>query len=160
MKKRFLLPALAAISCLILGYALAQPPGVPNPYAIASPTGAEQINVENQGPYIATVTTGQLRDAVGYKTFTQASTNALGVLGNTASYYLYTGATSGTLTFTTPPAPVDGQKIHVFSVAGFSGVTITASSGQTVNNTVTSLGANGMFEFVYNLSAATWFRAA
>jgi hypothetical protein len=154
------LPLAALLLCLAIGYATAQPPGTPNPYPIPSPTGAEQINVDNTGPYITTVALGQIRDSVGYKTFTQAATNALGTLGNTASHYLYTGATSGTLTLTTPAAPYDGMVIHVFSVAGFTTVTMTANTGQTINNAVTSLSANSDFEYVYNLASLTWFRSA
>lgn len=156
--------AAALAIALVLGWgywatsADAQPPFVPNPYAIVSPTGKEIIKAENTGTFVSTINLSQARDSVGYAVVTQAATNAFGVVGAGISDLVFTGATSGTLTVTTQAAPNDGTGLHIFSAAGFSSVTITANAGQTIVGAVTSMAANSFVEYRYNLSTNTWFR--
>lgn len=158
----FILPVAAAL-LLLVGFALnsnAQPPYVPNPYGIVSPTGQEIIKAENTGTFVSTISLAQARDASGYTVTTQAATNVYGVVAPGVSNITFTGATSGTVTITTAAAPVDGQKLHIFSVAGFTTITITANTGQTITGAVTSLSANSDVEYQYQLSTLTWFRVA
>lgn len=125
---------------------------------VISPTGAEMIRVEPNAPQIYTVVLTQLRDASGYTLVAQQSTNVL-TLGN-VSVLAFHGGSSGTATVTLPPNPVDGQGLLIFSTAGLSGLTITPNTGQTVDNTTTSLAANGNCEYIYSLASATWYRVS
>ncbi|HEV2674148.1 MAG TPA: hypothetical protein VGV37_06360 [Aliidongia sp.] len=125
---------------------------------IASPTGNEQINVINGGPAIATVTLRQIRDASGYQIVTQATSQTVQV-ANTSSVLDLTGATvATTATVNLPLAPIDGQRIQVFSQAGVTTLTLAAPGGQTIVGGATALAANGSVEYIYQLSTTTYFR--
>ena len=124
---------------------------------ITSPIGSEGINVVNAGTQVASIQIRQVRDASGYTVIQQASSHTI-TASNYVSAIAFYGATSGTATITTPSAPVDGQRLQIFSTAGIGTLTLTANTGQTVNNGATSLAANGSVESVYSLAAATWYR--
>jgi hypothetical protein len=158
MKKLSMAAALAGLF-LAGGIALAQTNGYSIPgLFIASPIGTEQINVVNAGPQIATVTLRQLRDASGYQVFTQATTQTVQVNAGT-SVIEFTGTTAATsATLNLPVAPVDGQRVEIFSQAGITTLTIAATTGQTVSNAATTLAANGSTEMLYQLSAKIWYR--
>lgn len=148
-------------SVLILGgLAYAQVPAL----FLTTMTGTEQIDVRVPStggvvisPRITTITSSNLRDTSGYQIVTQAATNVLTANSN-ISILAFTGATSGTATITFAPTPFDGQRLLVFTVAGFTSLTMTANAGQTVNSSPTSLAANSSAEFVYQASTLTWFR--
>ncbi len=143
---------------LVCGAAYAQVSGVGIPAVfITSPTGAEQINVLGSGAQIETITLSQARDASGYLAISQTSSDTR-TIPNNVSVLAYYGVTSGTATLTMAAAPVDGQRFQVFSTAGVGTLTLTANTGQTVNNGATSLAANGNVEYIYQLSNKTWYR--
>ncbi len=161
----FVLPATLAAVLLLVGYAItseAQPPYVPNPYAIVSPTGGEIIKAENTGTYVSTVNIAQLRDAAGYAILTGATAPTTGttftVPANTSVVYGNPAGTLAAWTVKTPPAPVDGERLQVFSSQIITAFSLAANTGQTVNASPMALAANGNIEFIYQLSSLTWFR--
>jgi hypothetical protein len=154
MKRLLLL--ISAVFLLAAGLAFAQSPGVPT-LSLPSPSGEEQINVGGLGSRIETVKLVQARDAVGYLFINEAATNTPAALGDVSVVSFY-GATAGTATIITDPTPADGQKLKIFSQAGVTALTLTASAGQSFYSTVSSLSANSGVEYVYQLSSATWYR--
>jgi hypothetical protein len=166
MRAHIILPATAAALLLLAGWAVrshAQPPGVPNPYAIVSPTGEEIIRAENTGPSISTVKLTQVRDAGGYVILTGATAPTTGStfqapqdIGEIAEI----GAAIANWTVLSPIAPNDGQRVQIFSSGGVSAAfNYTASGTQTVvGGSALTLAANGNVEFVYQLATNTWFR--
>ncbi len=87
----------------------------------------------------------------------EASTNIVAV-GNNTSVVAFEGATAGTATVTTPANPANGQRLQIFSEAGITTLTLTANTGQTIENTTTTLSANTGVAYIYQLSTKTWFR--
>ena len=55
-------------------------------------------------------------------------------------------------------APSDGQKNCFFSTNAVTTLTVYANTGQTINNAVTTLGANGRNCYLYSASNLTWDR--
>lgn len=150
--------ALLSSILLLTGSAFAQTPGAGIPGVfITAPTGNEQINIYGVGPQIQTIYLSQARDSSGYTLITQAATNTATV-GNRISVLAFTGATAGTATITMAASPVDGQRIRIFSTAGITTLTLVANTGQTINNSATSIAANADVEYIYQLSSKTWFR--
>jgi hypothetical protein len=155
------IPLLLSLSCIAAGIALAQAPGVPNPYAIASPTGAEQVNVDNTGPYIATVTVTELRDAAGYVKLVPTTGTTYTPATNISVIQASPAGTLAAWTVKTPASPVDGQRLQIFSTQIITSMTVSASAGQTVNGGAVSASfaaANGNVEFIYSASNTTWDR--
>lgn len=158
--KKWLIGSALALAALC-GVAVAQVPGL----FLTTLTGNEQINVlvPSTGtvitsPQITTIKAVQLRDASGYQIVTQVAALAVQISPNVSALSLQgaTAGTSGTITFAANP--VDGQRILIFSQAGFSGAALAAQSGQTINVGITSLAANGSAEYIYQASTTTWFR--
>lgn len=163
MKK--LLAGLAGL--LALGsFALAQVPGL----FIASPTGLEQINVvvPSSGavvtnPQIQTVTVNQIRNAAGVLAV-PTGTTVNTTVPNTVSKAIATGAiTTWNITF--PTAPYDGEMLAVGCPGGTATVAMSATlpTGVAVVGTAftacTSGGAAAnTAEWIYSLSANTWYR--
>lgn len=143
---------------LMCGVAYAAVPGAGVPgLFITSPVGNEQVNVYGISPNIETVFLSQLRDASGYTAITEGATNVLTV-GNNVSVLAFHGAIAGTATITTAASPSDGQRLNIFSTAGITTLTLTANTGQTIDNTTVVLAANGSVTYIYQLSTKTWFR--
>lgn len=67
--------------------------------------------------------------------------------------------TLAALTFTLPASPSNGQIIRVFSTQILTAVTVTAASGDSVDNTPTTVAAAlGGFGLMYKASNRTWYR--
>lgn len=142
--------------------AFAQSNGVPNPYGIASPTGLEQINVNNTGPYIATITLNQARNAQGYL-LVPTGTTVNTTVPNTAAVVAATG-TITTWNIVLPTAPYDGELVKASCPGGAaSTVAITATlpaSVAIVGTAYTACTASPATDaaFIYNASGNTWYR--
>lgn len=68
---------------------------------------------------------------------------------------------AGTLaagTITLAPAPSDGARECIFSTQIVSALTLSANSGQSINNAVTALAANTGVCYLYSASNLTWDR--
>jgi hypothetical protein len=57
------------------------------------------------------------------------------------------------------PTPSDGTEACVFSTAAITTLYLTANTGQTLSDAVTTLAANARNCYVYAKSAATWYRS-
>lgn len=127
---------------------------------IRAPTGQEQINVYGVGPQIQTIYLTQARDSSGHELIQQAATEVITVQ-NGVSILAFYGPTPGTGTITLPSAPVDGQRLRVFTTAGFTSITFVPNVGQALQTDITqilSIAAEGFTEFLFNLSDSTWYR--
>ena len=149
---------LATIGILLasgIGIAVAQVPTL----FLPSPTGQETLDVTlgGAGPQITSVYLSQVRDAAGYRAITQAATQTLTVPAG-VSVLAFHGATAGTATITMPAAPVDGQKLWIYSTAGITTLTLTANTGQTIDSSLTVLAATSATAMIYQASSKTWFR--
>jgi hypothetical protein len=80
--------------------------------------------------------------------------------GNSQSRMLFEPAATVAYSYVTfAPNPSDGTEACVFSTAQITLLYPTANTGQTVNNAVTTLAANGNACYVYGTSNATWDRS-
>jgi hypothetical protein len=142
--------------------AFAQPPGVPNPYTIPSPTGNELVRAENGGPFIDTVALVQLRDAAGYTILAGATAPLTGQTfqspNNISAISLQAAGSLSSFTVVTPTSPVDGQRLQIFSNLGITTFALTAPVGFTVTTSTTTMAAGGSVEFIFQASTKTWFR--
>lgn len=66
--------------------------------------------------------------------------------------------TLATGTFTMPANPTNGQVIEVATTNTITVLTVSANSGQSINNAVTTLTAGAGFSYKYRLSNTTWYR--
>lgn len=156
MKMKKIAFILGALLLCSVAYAAVPGAGIPSLF-ITAPVGNEQLNVYGIGPQIQTIYLSQVRDTSGYSAITEGATNVLTV-ANTTSVLAFHGATAGTATITTPASPFDGERLLIFSTAGITTLTLTANTGQTIDNTTASLAANTHCEYIYQLSTLTWFR--
>jgi len=155
--KKFLLPGALVALLVIAGIAAAQNP--PPALFIASPTGAEQINVVNTGPQITSILLSQARDAAGYSKLVPTTGQTLTVANNKSVVQLTPAGVLAALTFVTPAKPVDGQRLLFFTTQGITTFNLNANTGQTVNgNLAGTLSANGHVEYLYSASNTTWDR--
>ena len=166
MKKVFseasgLLAAVGLLVVCAIGFALAQAPGVPS-LLIPSPTGLEQIRVENTGPQIAVVNINQIRNSSGFVTVATGTTVAT-TLTNAQSVAIATGAIT-TWNLTLPTAPENGQ---IAEVACPGGDTTTLTIAATLPASVAIVGTNPTSctaatpthsRFLYSTAANTWYR--
>jgi hypothetical protein len=66
--------------------------------------------------------------------------------------------TLATGTITMPASPNDGQQVCMFSTQIVSTLTVSANTGQSINNNATAFTALGHLCYLYSLSNATWDR--
>lgn len=74
---------------------------------------------------------------------------------DTQALLLKPAGTLLTLTITVPTTPIDGQEISISSTQALTTLTV---NGGTMEQSLTSLAANGFFGFIYNVTTSTWFR--
>ncbi len=73
---------------------------------------------------------------------------------------LFRGSTTlATGTITMPAAPSDGEPACFWSKSIVSTLTVSANTGQSINDAVTTIGAAGHACYVYSLSNKTWDRS-
>lgn len=161
IRRHALALAVLAAGIAAAGYAIAQSAGG---YPIASPTGAEQIEVySGTSPVINTVTVNQIRNTNGYLEVATGSTVNTTV-PNTASKVLATGAIT-TWNVTLPTAPADGQTVAIACPGGTATAAVSASTpaGVTIVGTAfttcTSGGAAAnTAEYIYSSGDNKWYR--
>jgi hypothetical protein len=167
---RLKLAAAALVLGTGIGVALAQ--GIPTLWD-TTPTGQEAVNVTaySPGAQIVSVPVASIRDARGYTKLVPTTGNTITVggavgcspvsatAGNCVSVLqLRPAAGLAALTILTPLFPVDGQVMQIFSTAAVTTLTMTAQSGQTLNNPLTALTANQGGAWIYSASTTTWDR--
>ena len=125
-------------------------------------TGNEVVTAAIGGPGGSSifVPVSQMRNAQGVTT-TALTSGTINLTTNTATL-ITTAAVSGAMTVNTPTSPWDGE---IFELANGSGaantatVTLTASSGQTVNGGAVATQANQTStEWRYSAGTTTWYR--
>ena len=67
--------------------------------------------------------------------------------------------TISTMTATLPAGVLDGARACIFSTQTITTLTVSASAGQSINNAVTTLAANGRVCYTYGSSNTTWDRS-
>jgi hypothetical protein len=168
MKLRAILSAVVALAFVAAAAAIvplsvlwAQAPGVPS-LLVTSPTGLEQIRVENTGPQVAIVNINQIRNSNGYVAVA-AGTTVTTTLTNAQAIAIATGAIT-TWNLNLPPAPADGQTVEVACPGGNTGtLTIAATLPTSVaivgtNPTSCTAATPTHSRFLYSTAANTWYR--
>lgn len=61
-------------------------------------------------------------------------------------------------TITMPPAPIDGQTLHVASSQTITSLTVSPNAGQSVNGAPTTITNTTPFAMIYNSTSTTWYR--
>ncbi len=160
MNRKTSLLALAAVGLLAFGGAVIAQVNAPQVQTI-NPTADRIQVVPNGQPSAQSVyaSPAQITAVKGYYRSAPAS----------AFRYTFDNATSlaafdpaGTLAggyITMAPNPSDGTDACFFSTAAITTVYMSANTGQTLNDAVTTLAANTRNCFVYAQSVATWYRS-
>lgn len=66
--------------------------------------------------------------------------------------------TLATGTITMPASPGDGMVVTFSSSQQITALTVSANTGQSIVNAVTTLSAGGGAKYIYRLASTTWFR--
>ncbi len=151
----------AVVAAALFGFgaaALAQSPAIPK-VSIINPSDLMAI-VPNGSPSARTyfANPNQITSQSGYQklspvtgfTYTFNNTDSVIVLTNSGT------VSAGTITFAA--APSDGSQECLFAQNTITTLHLTANTGQTGNNLVTTLGAASKVCYLYSLSNATWDR--
>lgn len=110
------------------------------------------------GPGWVFVTGAQLTSQYGYVKRVPLTGFTL-TFGNSQSYLaLNPAGTLATGTVTLAPAPSDGAKECIFTTQTITSLTVSANTGQSINNAVTTLSANTGVCYLYSASNTTWDR--
>ena len=126
-------------------------------------TGNEDVAVDTNipngaNPQTYDVTVQQLR-AAAYQQITPVTGFTATFAGTQSILSLTPAATLATGTVILPAAPVDGQRARIFTTQTITALTISPSTGQTINGTaVTTLSANAGVEYFYQASSGAWYR--
>src|SRR5262245_55460750 len=67
---------------------------------------------------------------------------------------------AGTLppgTITMPATPFDGMEVKVSTTQTITSLTVSANTGQSINNAVTTLTAGGKVSYTYRAADKTWY---
>ena len=75
------------------------------------------------------------------------------------NFFIQPTGTLAAVTITTAPNPVDGQRECFLSTQTTTSLTITANTGQTINNAPTAGVANTPICWTYMASKTTWYRS-
>lgn len=88
---------------------------------------------------------------------TVLNNNATSPITMTSCYLAFTGTNVSPLTINLPSSPQDGQIAIIYSQAAVA--TLTLASSGTIINAPTTIAANGVIRYIYNLSTTTWIPA-
>jgi hypothetical protein len=117
---------------------------------------------------MATVNTGQRAGQIGYgpdSAFAVPAQYEVPVTGfslapRSSLLVLNPAGTLAAGTIVLPDAPLDGQRQAVTSTGQITALTVTAGTGDSVDNAPSEIPADGYFELVYVASELTWFRCS
>lgn len=157
MKRLFL----AGIGLLALGVvAISQVIGVPTLTQSHPFTDLIQV-IPNGAPAAGNAYTpwAGVTNVYGYYKDGTATGNQTLTFGTNVTFLSIQNASAiNTLYLYTATAPFDGARNCVFSIGGVTNVTMYASTGQTLNNAITTLAANTNVCYLYSASNTTWDR--
>jgi hypothetical protein len=141
-----------------IGVAISQVISVPQ-VSIVNPTDLLQIIPLGQ-PSAANVFAkpAQITSQSGYQKYAQGTGTY--TFGNSDSYIvLHPSTTISSLTIVLAAAPSDGARECFFSAgAGITTLVVSANTGQSINNAITTLAANAGACYLYSLGNLTWDR--
>ena len=80
--------------------------------------------------------------------------------GGTTTLIIQPAGTLATGTITMPASPADGMVIALSSTQIITALTVSANTGQSIVNAVTTLAAGGGARYIYRLTNTTWYRTA
>jgi hypothetical protein len=106
------------------------------------------------------VPVSQLRNATALKIFSGSGVQTYTATPLDSTLY-WSGTAPTSWTVTTPASPVDGEILTIATDTTLTTmVTLTANTGQSLNQTYTSqtLNAKTSVEFQYNLATTKWFQ--
>lgn len=140
-------------------------PGLP---ALSVLTGLERFAadtglVSGVAPQTAAVTSAQL-GAGGTSISVQVTAFSFTVPAGITNVLFTPAGTlaTGTVVFPATASVADGQNLRISSTQTITALTLTAGSGQTINNSPTALTVSTTapygYEFIFNVAALTWFR--
>jgi hypothetical protein len=159
MNKRHIL-AISLVMVLAFGGAVMAQISVPQVSTINPTADLMQVIPSGQpGPQSVYATPAQITATRGYYRSAPASLFTY-TFGNAVALAAFDP--SGTLAYgyvTMAPTPSDGTEACVFSTAAITTLYLTANTGQTLSDAVTTLAANARNCYVYAKSAATWYRS-
>lgn len=100
-----------------------------------------------------------LTNVYGYYKAGTGTQNQTYTWGANVTFAQFANASAiNTLYLYTPTAPFDGARACIFSIGGFTNITMYASGTQTLNNAVTTLAANTGLCYLYSASNTAWDR--
>lgn len=152
---------LSAWAALALSHSLfAQTIAVPQAATVTATKDLLRI-VPNGQPNVAGVFTTPA-GILSTSNYTVASPLSGGsaTFGNTQTEMIFNGAaTTAAYTVTTAPAPSDGDKECIYTKGAITSLTLSANTGETINDAVTSMNATTRVCYIYTLNSLTWNRA-
>jgi hypothetical protein len=162
MKKPLLIRAAVGLVGLIglAAVAIAQTIGVP--LITASHPFADLIQVVPNGAPLAGnqySTWAGVTNVYGYYKGGTGTQNQTYTWGTNTTFAQFANASAiNTMYLYTPTAPNDGARACIFSIGGFTNITMYGSGTQTLNNGVTTLAANTGLCYLYSQSNTSWDR--
>lgn len=73
---------------------------------------------------------------------------------------LQPASTLATGAITMPAAPINGMTITVSCTQIITALTLSANSGQSIVNTISTLAAGGTVSYIYRQANTTWYKVA
>jgi hypothetical protein len=80
------------------------------------------------------------------------------IANNVSTLILTPAGTLATGTIKMPAAPFNGQIVNLVSTKTVTALTLSANTGQTINNAVTTIGATSPVSYIYDTGNAAWYR--
>jgi hypothetical protein len=155
--RNYVLAALAALACAFGGYyAIAQNAG----QILFTMLGSELIQIQPSGTAANVyVSTSAMRDGRFYVAAAPVTGFTITMTVLQSALSLNPLGTLATGTVVLPPVQYDGKMVGIFSSQTITALTLSTSNGATFTPAaVTTLPANTAVEYVYSLSANTWYR--
>lgn len=100
----------------------------------------------------------QLYNAHGYLFSVPTAGQTVTIPNDVSMVNLRPAGTLATLTVAMPVAPVDGQAVRIFSTQVITALTLTVSTGQTMNDAVTTIGAMSGAAYLFSGISNLWNR--
>lgn len=159
MNKRILFGGLVAAGVVGIGIALAQTTPVAKVVAVGTADLFQDVvGGFGQAPsYYATA--AQITHVPGYVKVIPLTAFSLTFVNGQTDMILNPAGTLATGTITTEPNPADGARECILSSQTQTALTITANTGQTINNTATALVANTPVCFTFSSGTSAWDRS-
>lgn len=139
--------------------------------AVLAQVSVPQVSIINPTDLIQVIPLGQPSAQSKYATPAQITSQSGYYKSVPTSSFTFTFGNSqttaafkpaGTLSYgyvTFAPAPSDGAQQCVFSTTAITTLYMSANTGQTLADAVTTLAANGKVCYLYSVSNATWNRS-